>query len=131
MGPVMPRQITRVRSQLRGGSVRLAGAAGLALGLFWAGAPAQAQTCLEQIVTVQHALKGKVPRPAQPAPEAQSIGAQDNQQPTPGSLAAAGLTPTDDGAYGALNQAMNLQATGDEAGCLKALAEARRLGGLN
>lgn len=93
-------------------------------------APAQAQTCLEQIVTVQAALKHSEPRPAKPAPQEQSIAAQDGHQPTPGSLAAAGLTGPDSGAWGALNQAINLQAAGDEAGCLKALGEARRLGGI-
>ncbi|MFG1345260.1 hypothetical protein V5F59_10235 [Xanthobacter autotrophicus DSM 431] len=93
--------------------------------------PASAQACLEQIVTVQAELKAKLPHPKKPPPEQQSIGAQTDQQPTPGSLAAAGLSEPETGAFGALNQAMNLQATGDEAGCLKALAEARKLGGLN
>jgi len=103
----------------------------LATGLAVGALPAQAQTCLEQIVTVQQQLKQVEPHPKRPPSQPQSIGAQDAEQPTPGSLAAAGLTAPDSGAYGALNQAMNLQAAGDEAGCLKALAEARKLGGLN
>ena len=94
-------------------------------------APARAEACLEQIVTVQAQLKAREPAPKKPPSQEQTIGAQTDQQPTPGSLAAAGLAPPDSGAYGALNQAINLQAGGDEAGCLKALAEARRLGGLN
>ncbi|MFG1377028.1 hypothetical protein [Xanthobacter autotrophicus] len=101
------------------------------LALLALSAPARAAACLEQIVTVQAQLKAREPAPKKPPPQEQSIGAQTDRQPTPGSLAAAGLTPPDSGAYGALNQAINLQAGGDEAGCLKALAEARRLGGLN
>ncbi|QRG07725.1 hypothetical protein EZH22_04870 [Xanthobacter dioxanivorans] len=97
--------------------------------LAW-GTPASAQTCLEQIVGVQAELKSRLPRPQKPPTEQQSIGAQTDQQPTPGSLSSAGLSEPQTGAYGALNQAINLQAAGDEAGCLKALAEARRLGGL-
>lgn len=108
-----------------------AGALGAVLVLAAATTPASAQACLEQIVTVQQQLKASVPTPRKPPSEAQSVGAQDDRQPTPGSLAAAGLSQPDSGAYGALNQAINLQAAGDEAGCLKALAEARRLGGLN
>lgn len=101
-----------------------------ALALLAQAAPAHAATCLEQIVTVQAALKETQPHPTKPPTQEQSIAAQDSRQPTPGSLAAAGLTPPDNGAWGALNQAINLQAAGDEAGCLKALDEARRLGGV-
>lgn len=92
--------------------------------------PALAQSCLEQIVAVQQALKAQQPRPKQPPSEAVSPAADLSHQPTPGSLAAAGVTQPDSGPMGALNQAMNLQAAGDEQGCLKALAEAKRLGGL-
>jgi len=106
-------------------------ALGAGLALCAGAAPASAQACLEQIVTVQQQLKAAMPAPKKPPSEPQSVGAQDDRQPTPGSLAAAGLSQPDSGAYGALNQAINLQAAGDEAGCLKALAEARRLGGLN
>lgn len=95
-----------------------------------ASAPAAAQACLEQIVTVQQQLKATQPHPKKPPTESQSIAAQTDQQPTPGSLAAAGLSEPETGAFGALNKAINLQAAGDEAGCLKALEEARRLGGL-
>lgn len=108
----------------------LAAALAPALALLALSAPAQAQACLEQIVTVQAALKERLPRPAHPPTQEQSIAAQTDQQPTPGSVAAAGLSQPETGAFGALNQAINLQAAGDEAGCLKALAEARRLGGL-
>lgn len=111
--------------------LRTAGALTAVLALLAMSAPARAQACLEQIVTVQAQLKAREPAPRKPAPQEQTIAAQTDRQPTPGSLAAAGLTPPDSGAYGALNQAINLQAGGDEAGCLKALAEARRLGGLN
>ncbi|MBB6307873.1 hypothetical protein [Xanthobacter tagetidis] len=103
--------------------------AGLALS--GASAPVSAASCLEQIVVVQQQLKGKEPRPNAPPPQEQSVAAQTDRQATPGSLAAAGVTQPDSGALGALNAAMNLQAAGDEAGCLKALAEARKLGGLN
>lgn len=109
---------------------RLAAALVPALTLLAFSAPAHAQACLEQIVTVQAELKERLPPPAKPPQQDQSVAAQTDRQPTPGSLAAAGLSPPQDGAFGALNQAINLQAAGDEAGCLKALAEARRLGGL-
>ncbi|MBP2148368.1 hypothetical protein [Xanthobacter flavus] len=110
---------------------RFAGALIAALVLIAFAAPARAQACLEQIVTVQAALKERLPHPKKPPEQEQSIAAQTDQQATPSSLAAAGLTQPDSGALGALNQAINLQAAGDEAGCLKALAEAKRLGGLN
>lgn len=107
------------------------GAAFGALALLAPAAPAFAQGCLEQIVTVQQQLKAQEPRPKAPPSQGQSVGAQLDRQPTPGSLAQAGVSQPNSGALGALDQAMNLQAAGDEAGCLKALAEARRLGGLN
>lgn len=110
---------------------RIAGALMPALVLAAFATPAAAQACLEQIVTVQAALKERLPHPTKPPEQGQSIAAQTDRQPTPGSLAAAGVTQPDSGALGALNQAINLQAAGDEAGCLKALAEARRLGGIN
>lgn len=103
----------------------------MAMALLFGTLPVRAQSCLEQIVSVQQQLKHLVPRPKQPAEQQQSVAAQDAQQPTPGSLAAAGVTQPESGPLGALNQAMNRQAAGDEAGCLKALAEARRLAGLN
>lgn len=91
---------------------------------------AQAQTCLEQIV----ALQSQIPQsqidaimnavPSQP----QTIGAQTDRQPTPGSVAAAeGGRPELSGAVAALNKAQNLQAAGDREGCLKAVEEARKL----
>ncbi|MFG1393486.1 hypothetical protein [Xanthobacter agilis] len=131
MGPVIPRVRAVVRLPRKAVVVKAMLLTTLAVGLLVGGRSAHAQACLEQIVTVQQQLKGKFPRPQQPPSEPQSIGAQDAQQPTPGSLAAAGLTGPDTGAYGALNQAITLQAAGDEAGCMKALQEARRLGGLN
>lgn len=131
MGPFIVRLLTFVGLPLKAAALKALLFASLALGLVAGGLPAHAQACLEQIVTVQQQLKAKFPPPTQPPAQAQSIGAQDAQQPTPGSLAAAGLTGPDTGAYGALNQAMNLQAAGNEAGCLKALQEARKLGGLN
>ena len=102
-----------------------------ALALIALAAPARAQSCLEQIVPVQAALKERLPHPKKPPEQEQSIAAQTDQQATPGSLAAAGVTQPDSGATGALNQANNLQPAGDEAGCLKALAQAKRLDGLN
>ncbi len=126
--------IPSVRTLARGVVRHASGGAvaGLALlcGVLAAGGPARAQTCLEQIVVVQDALKQQGATPRQPAEQAQSVGAQDNRQPTPGSLAAAGMSEPQGGAWGALNEAMNLQASGDEQGCLKALARARELGGV-
>lgn len=110
---------------------RTAGLLAPVLVLLAMGAPAQAQSCLEQIVTVQAALNARLPAPAKPQAQDQSVAAQTDQQPTPGSLASAGLSEPQTGAFGALNAAINMQAAGDEAGCLKALGEARRLGGLN
>ena len=45
-------------------------------------------------------------------------------------LAAAGIDPAATGPQGALNEAQNLQAAGNEAGCMKAVAKARSLAGL-
>ncbi|MFG1416437.1 hypothetical protein V5F38_02560 [Xanthobacter sp. V0B-10] len=131
MGPVIVRALAFICLPLKAVALKAALFATLAVGLLAGSLPARAQACLEQIVTVQQQLKAKFPPPKQPPAQAQSIGAQDAQQPTPGSLEAAGLTGPQTGAYGALNQAMNLQAAGDESGCFKALAEARRLGGLD
>ncbi|WP_454918566.1 hypothetical protein [Xanthobacter sediminis] len=131
MGPVIARLLAIVCLPLKAALLKAALFATFAMGLVAGGLPAHAQGCLEQIVTVQQQLKAKLPRPKAPPAEPQSIGAQDGQQPTPGSLAAAGVSEPDSGALGALNAAMNLQAAGDEAGCQKALAEARRLGGLD
>lgn len=95
---------------------------------------AQAQTwatCVEAIAKTQHELKQSAGKgPAQPKTQDQSVAAQDSHQPTPSSLAEAGLTEPTTGAAGALNEALNLQAAGDEAGCLKAVAKARSLAGL-
>lgn len=131
MGPVIAR-LPAFRLPLTSAVLKAAPVAALAAGLLGGGVPAHAQSCLEQIVSVQQQLKAKLPRPSSPPPTApQSVGAQDGRQPTPGSLAAAGVTQPDSGAFGALNAAMDRQAAGDEAGYLKALAEARRLGGLD
>jgi hypothetical protein len=95
--------------------------------------PAQAQswaTCVEAIAKTQHELKLTSPAPTQPPTQDQSVAAQDSRQPTPSSLAAAGLQPPESGAAGALNEAQNLQAAGDNAGCMKAVAKARSLAGL-
>ncbi|MFG1478533.1 hypothetical protein V5F53_07665 [Xanthobacter sp. V4C-4] len=129
MGPVIARALSP--RPLKALALNATVFASLAAALVAGPTPARAQACLEQIVTVQAQLKAKEPRPARPPSEPQSIGAQDDRQPTPGSLAAAGLNPPQDGALGALNAAINLQAAGDEAGCMKALNEARTLGGLN
>jgi hypothetical protein len=98
-----------------------------------AGGTAQAQswaTCLEAIVKTQHELKNVLPKTAQPPTQMQSVAAQDSHEPTPGSLAAAGLEAPTTGPAAALNEAQNLQALGDEAGCMKAVTKARELGGL-
>lgn len=95
--------------------------------------PAQAQswaTCLEAIVKVQDELKNVLPKSPKPPTQMQSIAAQDSHDPTPGSLAAAGLEAPTTGPAAALNEAQNLQALGDEAGCMKAVAKARELAGL-
>ncbi|MFG1461678.1 hypothetical protein V5F77_02175 [Xanthobacter sp. DSM 24535] len=89
-------------------------------------APAHAETCLEQIVVLQKRVDAVQGKPATPAAEPQSIGAQLNHEPTPGSVAAAtGNLPPPVGPAAALNAAQNFQAAGDEASCLKAVKEAR------
>ncbi len=88
------------------------------------------EKCVEAIAKTQHELKQTQAPPTQPPTQDQSVAAQDSHEPTPSSLAAAGLKPPDSGAAGALNEALNLQAAGDEAGCLKAVAKARSLAGL-
>ncbi|MBA4791213.1 MAG: hypothetical protein H2042_16045 [Rhizobiales bacterium] len=91
-------------------------------------AGAQAQSCLEQIVALQARVKAASPAEAKPAPEAQSVGAQLDRQPTPSSVAAAtGNLPPPVGPAAALNAAQNFQAAGDEASCLKAVKEARAM----
>jgi hypothetical protein len=97
------------------------------------GMPAQAQNwekCVEAIANTQQELKQVLPKTAQPQTQQQSIAAQDSHEPTPGSLAAAGLEAPVSGPAGALNEAQNLQAAGDEAGCMRAVAKARSLAGL-
>ncbi|MGQ3673152.1 hypothetical protein ACT6QG_12235 [Xanthobacter sp. TB0136] len=123
------------------GSVKVAAGA-LCAGLFMLAPAAQAQeqggpvqmqkwdTCLEAVVQLQQEMSQTLPAPAQPPSADQSIAAQDSAQPTEGSLAAAGLDQPSSGAWGALNEAMNLQAAGNEAGCFKAVQKARELAGL-
>lgn len=89
------------------------------------------ENCVEAIAKTQHELKQSSTKgPAQPKTQDQSVAAQDSHQPTPSSLAAAGLNEPQTGAAGALNEALNLQAAGDEAGCMKAVVKARSLAGL-
>ena len=105
----------------------------LSIPLFADGQPAQAQNwakCLEAIAQTQHELKQVLPKTAQPQTQQQSVAAQDSHEPTPGSLAAAGLEAPATGPEAALNEAQNLQAAGDEAGCMSAVAKARSLAGL-
>ncbi len=97
------------------------------------GGPVQVQkwaTCLEAVVQLQQEMKQVLPRPALPPTQDQSIAAQDATEATPESLAAAGAVQPTSGAWGALNEAMNLQAAGNEAGCFKAVQKARSLAGL-
>ncbi|MDR6953273.1 hypothetical protein J2X65_002634 [Ancylobacter sp. 3268] len=104
----------------------------MSAGLAGAG-PAAAQNwekCVEAIAKTQHELSRVLPKPAQPQTQQQSVAAQDSHDPTPGSLAAAGLQAPVSGPEGALNEAQNLQAAGDEAGCMRAVAKARSLAGL-
>lgn len=94
-------------------------------------AAANWENCVEAIAKTQHELKQSAAKgPAQPQTQDQSVAAQDSHQPTPSSLAAAGLNEPQTGAAGALNEALNLQAAGDEAGCMKAVDKARSLAGL-
>lgn len=121
-----PRSFTRSIRRLIVGSAML-------VPMLVAGTSVQAQswaTCLEAIVKTQHELKGVLPKTAQPPTQQQSIAAQDSHEPTPGSLAAAGVESPTTGPAAALNEAQNLQALGDEAGCMKAVTKARELGGL-
>ena len=100
----------------------------LALGLALAPAPVFAASCLEQIVALQAQVEASSPPKAPPPTAPQSVGAQLDRQPTPGSVAAAGgnSDPTV-GPAAALNAAQNFQAAGDEAACLKAVGEARQM----
>ncbi|MCB4771331.1 hypothetical protein LGR54_22225 [Ancylobacter sp. Lp-2] len=97
------------------------------------GMPAHAQNwekCVEAIAKTQQELQNVLPKSPQPKTQQQSVAAQDSHDPTPDSLAAAGLEAPVSGPAGALNEAQNLQAAGDEAGCMKAVAKARSLAGL-
>lgn len=109
---------------------RIAGACVVVAGLLAAVAvplaSAHAESCLEQIVALQKRVDAVQGKPAAPRSEPQSVGAQLDQQPTPGSVAAAtGDLPPPVGPAAALNAAQNFQAAGDEAKCLKAVGEAR------
>lgn len=89
---------------------------------------AAAQSCLEQIVALQARVKSTNAAQPQPPSEPQSVGAQLDRQPTPSSVAAAsGSEPQLSGPAAALNAAQNYQAAGNEAACLKAVAEARAM----
>ena len=113
---------------------KLVAAALLSFALLGSSQPADAanwENCVEAIAKTQHELKeSSAKNPTQPKTQDQSIAAQDSQQPTPSSLAAAGLKEPESGPAGALNEALNLQAEGNEAGCMKAVAKARSLAGL-
>ncbi|MGU3494389.1 hypothetical protein ACLBXM_10140 [Xanthobacteraceae bacterium A53D] len=102
--------------------------AGLAVLLAGAAGPAAAG-CLEEIVALQNRLPNPPVDGGPSGPSAsQSVGAQLDRQPTPGSVAAAGgNTGPQTGAAGYLNKAQNLQAAGDEKGCMQAVGEARKL----
>jgi len=105
----------------------------LSVAVLAGGSPAQAQswaTCLEAIAKTQHELKQVLPKPTQPQAQQQSIAAQDSVDPTPGSLAAAGLNQPTTGPAAALNEAQNQQAAGNETGCMQSVAKARSLAGL-
>ncbi|WP_188583163.1 hypothetical protein [Azorhizobium oxalatiphilum] len=104
----------------------LCAAVALAAGMGAAVSPAAAQSCLEQIVVLQKQLPASATASSSPS-DRQSVAAQTDQQPTPGSVAAAGVKQPDSGAAEALNKAQNLQAAGDEKGCLQAVGEARKL----
>lgn len=111
----------------------LVAAACVGAGMLALSPPASAQNwkkCVEAIAKTQEEFKTVLPKSKKPQSEQQSIAAQDSMQPTPESLAAAGLSGPTEGAEGALNQAQNLQAMGDEAGCMKAVQRARALAGL-
>lgn len=122
-------------SRFGGDPVRVSrpGAVLVSLGLLAWLSPAHTtswETCVEAIAKTQHELKQIAPRPTPPPTENQTVAAQDSRQPTPSSLSAAGLDQPQSGAAGALNEALNLQAAGDETGCMKAVAKARSLAGL-
>ncbi|MFG1427266.1 hypothetical protein [Roseixanthobacter glucoisosaccharinicivorans] len=128
--PAFARTVVARTLVVRTAAARATGAWAVAAGLLAAVAvpsvSAHAETCLEQIVALQKRVDAVQGKPAAPRPEPQSVGAQLDQQPTPGSVAAAsGNLPPPVGPAAALNAAENFQAAGDEAKCLKAVGEAR------
>jgi len=89
-------------------------------------APAQAGPCTEQIAQFEQAVRQSANNPDAGPMAPQSIGAQMDQQPTPGSVKRA-----DARAQAAFNAAMarakRLDARGNRAGCTRALTAAKRM----
>ena len=91
---------------------------------------AEAGPCTTQITQVERQIRS-TPASAATGPSApQSVGAQLHHQPTPGAVESAeGKAKAD--ALAALDRARAADATGDAAGCAKALREAKDLYGLD
>jgi hypothetical protein len=92
---------------------------------------AVAGPCTEQIAQLEQQISASSPASSALAPQSaptdtQSIGAQLHHQPTPGSVAQAENTATDDGTT-AIDRAKKADDAGDAAGCNRAMADARRV----
>jgi hypothetical protein len=96
--------------------------AALAVGV----ASAHAGPCTEQIAQFEQAVRQSANNPDAGPMAPQSIGAQLNRQPTPGSVKQADAR-AQASFSAALARAKRLDARGDRAGCTRALTAAKRM----
>jgi hypothetical protein len=105
----------------------------ITLGVIGGGMAAQAGPCANQISQVEQAIqraqaKSKPGGAGEPS-AAQSVGAQLHHQPTPGSVQSAEHVAIADG-DAALQRARKADVEGDAAACMRALAEAKAIYGV-
>lgn len=86
--------------------------------------------CTAQIAQLKQQIADTVPGPASGPTATQTVGAQLHHQPTPSTVQRAERTASAD-ADAALIRAQQADAHGNAAGCKAALAEARRLYGID
>jgi hypothetical protein len=86
--------------------------------------------CKTQIAQLEQQIKATAPGPESGATGPQTLGAQLHYQPTPRDVEHAERIANKDG-EAALDRAKKADATGDAAGCNKALVEAKRLYDIN
>jgi hypothetical protein len=109
---------------------RVATALIAAVALILSIAPAHAGPCSSKIVQFEKAVRQSAKNPGAGPTAPQSIGAQLDRQPTPGSVKRA-EERAQTTFEGTLARAKRLDARRDRAGCTRALAQAKRMYNLN